>query len=132
MWRNTGDAAGDEYQDNIEGLGGSAYDDQLYDDDGSHELYGNGGNDRLYGRGGNDYLEGGDGDDRLNGGAGWDTFSGGAGFDIVEYSDASAGVVVDRQDRWRHTGDAALDFLPDDIEGRGGPASADRPLGHDG
>jgi Ca2+-binding RTX toxin-like protein len=126
MTRNQGDAAGDEYQDNIEGLGGSAYNDHLYDDAGSHELYGNGGNDRLYGRDGNDYLEGGDGDDRLYGGAGWDTFSGGNGFDIVEYSDATAGVQVDRQDRWRNTGDATLDFFRDDIEGLGGSAYADR------
>jgi hypothetical protein len=30
-WRGTGDATGDFFQDDIEGVGGSAYGDKLYD-----------------------------------------------------------------------------------------------------
>jgi Ca2+-binding RTX toxin-like protein len=125
MTRNTGDAAGDEYQDNIEAVGGTAYGDQLYDDGGSHELYGLGGNDQLWGRDGNDYLEGGSGDDRLYGGVGADRFHGGDGFDIVEYAGAASGVWMDRLDMWRNTGDAAGDAFLDNIEGVGGTGYGD-------
>jgi serralysin len=125
MTRNTGDAAGDEYQDNIEAVGGTAYNDHLYDDGGSHELYGLGGNDRLWGRDGNDYLEGGDGHDRLYGGAGADVFHGGDGFDIVEYAGATSGVLVDRQAMWRNAGDAAGDAFRDNIDAVGGTGYGD-------
>jgi serralysin len=126
MTRNTGDAAGDEYLDNIEAVGGTGYGDQLYDDGGSHELYGLGGNDQLWGRDGNDYLEGGDGDDRLYGGAGADRFHGGTGFDIVEYAGATSGVVVYRSAMHTNQGDAAGDIFLDNIEGVGGTAYGDR------
>jgi serralysin len=90
MTRNTGDAAGDVFIDNIEGVGGTIYGDQLYDDGGSHELYGLGGDDQLWGRDGNDYLEGGDGHDLLIGGAGQDLLVGGSGSDIFRF-DAQPG-----------------------------------------
>jgi len=109
MTRNTGDAAGDEYQDDIEGLSGSAHDDQLYDNGGSHELYGLGGNDQIWGRDGNDYLEGGDGDDRLDGGSGADRLNGGAGFDTASYASAAAGVAADLTAGRGYSGDAAGD-----------------------
>jgi serralysin len=85
--KNRGDAENDVYEDNsIEGIGGTAHRDRLYDDDGQRELYGNGGDDELWGRGSDDLLEGGQGNDLLVGGVGNDTLDGGSGTDTAVFS----------------------------------------------
>jgi Ca2+-binding RTX toxin-like protein len=102
---NTRWAKGDVYVD-IEGLGGSSFDDLLRGDGSDNKLYGdilefegkfvpgdNNGNDQLDGRGGNDKLFGmagadellgGDGRDRLFGDVGKDSLSGGKGNDRLD------------------------------------------------
>jgi VCBS repeat-containing protein len=57
-------------------------------------LRGSGFDDTLYGSAGDNVLDGGDGSDVLVGRGGNDTLRGGGGFDLVDYSDATAGVVV--------------------------------------
>jgi Ca2+-binding RTX toxin-like protein len=57
-------------------------------------IVGNGNKNVLSGRAGNDTIKGGGGNDILSGGAGRDILNGGDGFDMVDYSGASAGVVV--------------------------------------
>lgn len=59
---------GDDTLTSIEGGIGTAYDDELYGDDGDNSLYGVGGDDTIDGRGGSDFLSGGpDTDTCLNG-----------------------------------------------------------------
>jgi len=70
--RNMGDAAGDTY-DRIEGLIGSAKDDELYGDGGANRLEGGGGLDRLIDEAGDDTLLGGEGDDLIAPGNGHNT-----------------------------------------------------------
>lgn len=62
---NTGIAAGDVYY-GIEGLFGTAYNDQLRGNSGNNTLWGDGGNDVLHGRLGNDILSGGAGVDSFH------------------------------------------------------------------
>lgn len=57
-------------------------------------LLGSGFDDLLYGTAGANVLDGGEGDDVLVGRGGDDTLRGGGGFDLVDYSDATAGVLV--------------------------------------
>jgi Ca2+-binding RTX toxin-like protein len=61
-------------KDDIEGEGG---DDKLYGEDGDDKLYGEDGNDELFGGAGNDVLYGDDDDDTLHGDIGNDTLYGG-------------------------------------------------------
>jgi 2',3'-cyclic-nucleotide 2'-phosphodiesterase (5'-nucleotidase family)/predicted extracellular nuclease len=68
--------------DTLDGRGG---DDSLSGDDGDDILRGGAGDDLLIGGAGNDLLSGGEGDDALDGGAGIDT---------ADYSDDTAGIVV--------------------------------------
>jgi serralysin len=77
-----GSAEGDEL-DNIENLGGSAHDDQLWGDDGANILNGQGGADTLKGYGGADTLYGSGGVDTLYGMGGIDTLWGDAGNDTL-------------------------------------------------
>lgn len=70
-----GDAGVDTLVD-IENLTGSAFADTLYGDAGVNVLNGGSDNDVLVGRGGNDTLHG------------------GAGYDLVDYSDATSGVIA--------------------------------------
>jgi Ca2+-binding RTX toxin-like protein len=115
-----GDAEGDELN-SIENVTGSAYDDDLWGNDGVNILKGNDGNDSLkgfggadtlfggdgaddllgmdgidtlYGGNGNDDLDGADGDDVLDGGAGNDTMTGGVGNDSY-YVDSASDVVTE-------------------------------------
>ncbi len=57
-----GDATGDTYS-GIEGVSGSAFNDNLSGDANANRLYGQAGVDTLAGRGGNDYLQGGNDND---------------------------------------------------------------------
>jgi serralysin len=96
MERNTNDAQGDVYDDDIEGIGGTAHSDQLYDNNDGHELYGNGGDDVIEGLGGNDLLAGGQGNDTLTGGAGNDVLNGGAGIDTAVFTGRMDDYAIDR------------------------------------
>lgn len=115
--RNTGDAAGDTYED-IEGIIGSEFDDDLTSTDDDGVIYGLGGNDTLRGGLDDNELFGGDGDDILiagpdgdflNGGSGGDRLEGGAGDDRADYLGASSGVIVDIENTSLNSGDAAGD-----------------------
>jgi len=77
------DAEGDVFEDAIEVLVGSGYNDTLTGNVGDESIAGGGGNDTLLGGDGKDKLSGGDGDDYLDGGNGDDTLFGGAGHDIL-------------------------------------------------
>ena len=59
---------------NVEGIGGSVFDDELTGNDLANYLGGSAGNDTLYGLAGDDILSGGAGSDRLVGGLGNDLF----------------------------------------------------------
>jgi len=87
----------------IEGLSGSAHDDQLTGDGNNNTLRGAAGNDTLHGGAGHDNLFGDDGDDiiragegndTLRGHAGNNTLDGGAGFDTVRYDESASAVTV--------------------------------------
>ncbi|WP_201860272.1 calcium-binding protein [Microvirga soli] len=111
-WRNTGDAAGDSYV-SIEGIGGSAYNDELVGNHLGNELYGHGGWDSLEGRGGADWMYG------------------GAGYDFATYYAATAGVKANLSNSSGNTGDAAGDMYFD-IEGLGGSSYGDVLTGNGG
>ncbi|MGA0594927.1 calcium-binding protein [Enterovirga sp. CN4-39] len=86
---NEGRASGDMYF-SIEGLVGSAFDDNLQGDAGDNHLLGGGGSDLLFGHGGDDTLQGGDGNDHLCGGIGADVLDGGEGSDTYYADEADA------------------------------------------
>jgi len=103
----------------IEGLIGSAFNDQLTGDQHHNALHGGGGNDRLIGGLGDDTLVGGDGNDNLNGGSGADRLDGGAGRDRTSYRDSAVGLTVDMAAPNLNTGEAAGDVLVgiEEVEG---------------
>src|SRR5262245_18960583 len=78
-----GDAEGDTF-DSIESVGGSAFNDNLWGDDGFNQLFGGFGDDSLKGYGGADSLSGEDGQDKLYGMAGDDHLGGGPGADTLD------------------------------------------------
>lgn len=86
---NTGDAAGDTYDD-IENVVGGTAGDILSGDGANNLLIGGAGNDTLDGRDGADELVGGAGNDLLASGAGDDLLNGSAGTDTVVFTGAEA------------------------------------------
>ncbi|MGV8834247.1 MAG: calcium-binding protein, partial [Devosia sp.] len=80
---NTGDAAGDTAT-GIEGVRGSAFDDEIILVEDGITVWGGGGNDTLTFAGLNVVAYGDDGNDVIYGGAGADIFYGGAGNDEVQ------------------------------------------------
>jgi len=104
---NTGDAAGDTINFQVEVVRGSEFNDNLQ---------GNTSANILRGGGGNDLILGGFGDDTLEGGAGADDFGGGEGFDVVSYANATAAVRVALWNPSLHTGEAQGDNIRADIE----------------
>ncbi len=72
-----------------------AGDDLVEGGEGDDALHGEAGDDLLRGGAGDDALFGGAGDDVLIGGAGDDLLDGGAGIDTADYSQDTAGIVVD-------------------------------------
>ena len=90
-----GDATGDSFGADIEGVAGSAFDDILT---------GNGLDNTLQGFAGNDILDGGSASP--NGG---DVLDGGDGTDTVTYASATAGIVLDLANSSNNSGDAKGD-----------------------
>ena len=151
---NTGDAAGDTYL-GIEGLIGTAFNDDLRGDaaanllhggagldllsgrDGNDTIWGQTGADKLFGDGGADLLYGGDGADTLTGGTGSDTLSGGAGadslvggdgLDVAGYAGEMAAIALDLVNAKLNKGAALGDrFLS--IEGAAGGSGNDELRG---
>ena len=115
---NTGDAAGDAYQ-NLHRIVGSKYADILTGDNSGDILQAGAGDDTLVGGAGLDHLYGQAGDDTLTAGAGTSYLDGGAGADkligalghatYAAYSDATAGVTVNLANPGANAGDAAGD-----------------------
>ncbi len=78
-----GDAAGDVFEDVLEKLVGSSFNDDLTGTAAADIILGGAGNDSLTGNDGVDNLDGGAGDDVLKGGAGNDILIGGVGSDTM-------------------------------------------------
>jgi Ca2+-binding RTX toxin-like protein len=78
-----GDAAGDIFEDVLEKVVGSSFNDDLTGTAAADIIQGGAGNDTLAGNDGIDNLDGGVGDDTLRGGAGNDILMGGAGSDTM-------------------------------------------------
>lgn len=104
---NTGEAAGDTINFQIEVVEGSAFADNLQ---------GNTSDNNLRGGAGNDLILGGFGSDTLLGGSGGDDFGGGDGFDVVSYADATAAVRIALWNPAFHSGDALGDNIRADVE----------------
>ncbi|TSD85153.1 calcium-binding protein [Mycobacterium sp. KBS0706] len=122
---STGDALyGDAEFDtlvSIEGVIGSAYNDELSGGAVAERFQGGAGNDKLFGRAG---------DDVLNGGAGADALNGGAGLDFADYQGSLAAVTVDLLTHSGSGGDAQGDTLVS-IENLAGSANSDHLIGDD-
>lgn len=104
---NTGDAAGDTINFQVEVVRGSEFNDNLQ---------GNTNSNIIRGGGGADLILGGFGDDTLEGGAGADDFGGGEGFDVVSYANAAGAVRVALFNPTLHSGEAQGDNIRADIE----------------
>ncbi|OUC14551.1 MAG: hypothetical protein B0A82_11480 [Alkalinema sp. CACIAM 70d] len=99
----------DTYDDGIENIQATSYNDTLEGSNVANKIWGYGGNDEIYGLGGDDLLEGGSGADKL---------SGGDGIDTITYQNSPAGVTVSLAtgDNKGKGGEAEGDTLADDIE----------------
>ncbi len=137
LYTEGGFAWGDILAD-IEGVIGTAFNDQLFGGQRDDSIFGGVGSDLVTGEAGADLLEGGDGADTLIGAAGNDTLwgdagadviNGGDGFDLAGYRGAGGwGVTADLAISANNTGHAAGDSLIG-IEGLIGTAFADILLG---
>jgi Ca2+-binding RTX toxin-like protein len=92
----------------IEGILGSAYDDNLFGSAAGDVLLGAGGDDSLIGLDGDDVLEGGAGNDWIVGGNGADRLVGGAGVDVLTGGAGADVFVLGLDAGW----DVAFDFDP--------------------
>ena len=124
---NTQLATGDRHI-SIEGVIGGYGPDNIRGTFGDNILRGENNVDYLFGRRGNDVLDGGVGDDVLFGGVGEDTLNGGIGRDRAQYSESTAGVVVDLQSSQFNTGEAVGDVYVS-IEDLAGSAFNDSMFG---
>ena len=124
---NTGEAQGDTY-DSIEGIFGSAFDDNLQGTNSGNTILGLAGSDLIFGLAGGDALYGDAGDDHLWGGLGTDYVSGGSGFDYVRFDYATVGVTARLDNAGGSTGEAAGDYYVE-VEGLIGSAYADILVG---
>lgn len=117
---NTNEANGDHF-DSVEGLKGTAYNDDLRGDSAANVIDGGGGNDVIYGRGGDDTLAGDAGNDILLGGTGADALDGGEGRDRAGYWTAGDGVTADMAYSQNNAGEAAGDTFEniEDLQGTG-------------
>jgi len=79
----SGDAAGDVFEDVLENLVGSSFNDDLTGTAAADAIQGGAGNDTIVGNDGVDNLDGGAGDDVLKGGIGNDILLGGVGSDTM-------------------------------------------------
>jgi Ca2+-binding RTX toxin-like protein len=68
----------------IEGIIGTAFNDEMLGDAKANKFKGNAGNDKIYGGGGNDTIEGNQGNDTLNGDDGNDVIKGGGNNDCID------------------------------------------------
>ena len=105
----TGQATGDRFASDVEGLIGTSFGDVLSGTETFNIFFAGGGSDKLFGRGGNDKLYGQGGNDVLNGGAGGDTLSGGSGFNYAAYSSSGSGVTASLSSPQSNTGEAVGD-----------------------
>lgn len=106
---NNGGALGDGF-DQIEGLIGTNFGDQLYGNFDANYLVGLAGNDILVGWAGNDSLYGGADNDVLDGGEGADYLDGGSGTrDVASYATSAAGLTASLTGPLTNTGDALGD-----------------------
>ncbi|WP_281409342.1 calcium-binding protein [Microvirga terricola] len=78
--------------------------------DEGEQFAGTSGNDTFTDGGGGDYIFGYDGDDRFYGSLGADGYDGGNGWDIVDYTNASTGLVINVANTSASTGEANGDL----------------------
>ena len=139
---------GDDVEDDVEKLTGSAHGDRIVGGAGANTVTGGGGDDSLDGGGGNDTvngssgddalagasgtdtLDGGSGDDRLDGGTGSDTMAGGEGaVDLADYGNRGNAVTVDLDNGSDDGESGERDNVRTDVEAVGGGGASDRITG---
>ncbi len=113
---NAGYASGGDGVDaltSIEGVYGTAFNDNLVGDANRNDIHGGDGGDTIVGGAGDDVLFGEGGDDVLLGGPGDDILDGGAGRNYTSYSDAPSAVAIDLNitNSYQGTGGAGSDWL---------------------
>lgn len=97
--------------DGHDALFGDADDDILNGDAGDDALYGGTGNDTLTGGTGNDHVWGGDGNDTFIAGVGHDSFYGEGGNDVLNYSNASARIMLNLSTFAALDGEGTQDYI---------------------
>ncbi len=127
----SGFAWGDVFS-GFEMIMGSNFGDTIRGSAATEDIVGLAGNDVLSGGGGFDWLHGGDGDDTFLPGASVESHYGGTGFDVVDFGQATGGVVLDLLLPGSTTGGATFDSFYS-IEGfRGSPHADTLRGGSDG
>lgn len=123
-------SSNDDIFESIEGINGSAFDDNLHGDNNVNFINGSDGDDWISGRGSDDLLTGGMGNDVLSGGTGADLLDGGEGLDRAQYAFSKFAVTANLLDPTQNTGDAAGDTYVS-IEDLAGSRHADTLIGND-
>ena len=106
---SSNDAAGDEWNEDIEGILGTRFGDDLHGNDFNNTFDGDAGADAIYGWDGNDLLLGGAGSDTITGGNGTDRLFGNLGND--EFRFHIEGANGDRVDDFSGNGASAGDRI---------------------